>query len=391
MKTTYRAGAIGRTGRGDYGHGLDVAFQIPPNTIDGLSEVQFISIADSDPEGLQAAGERMGVEKRYLDYRVMLEKENLDLVSVGPRWIDCHAEMVIACANAGVKGILCEKPFARTLAEADTMMEACNRNGVKVAVAHRRACAYEQHAKKLVDEGAIGEVQVLRGHGKADHRAGAMDLMVLGTHMLDSIRYFAGANVAWAHGHVTQDGKEVTLADIREGDEAVGLLAGNGLAAYYVFENGITAHYESHRGKPSGNHTSSRWFGFEVHGTEGIISLRNSPSGEMYLYPHGLWIPGEAEWERILLDEWEKHPDGTPRSGQEQMHLSNQMIVKELIQAIEEDRDVVAVSSGADAHAALEMIMAVHESQRLKTRVSFPLKNRENPYEVWRIGTGALS
>jgi hypothetical protein len=102
----------------------------------------------------------------------------------------------------------------------------------------------------------------------------------------------------------------------------------------------------------------------------------------MYLYPHGLWIPREGEWEQILLDGWEKRPDGTSRTGQEQMHLSNQMIVKELIQAIEEDRDVIAVSSGADARAALEMIMAVHESQRLKTRVPFPLKNRENPYEV---------
>lgn len=390
MKTTYRAAAIGRTGKGDYGHGLDVAFQIPPDSIEG-SDIQFVSIADSDPEGLRAAGERIGVKKRYLDYREMLGKENLDLVSVGPRWIDCHAEMVIACANAGVKGILCEKPFARTLAEADAMMEACNHNGVKIAVAHRRACAHEQHAKKLVNEGAIGDIQVLRAHGKADHRAGAMDLMVLGTHMMDSMRYFAGADVAWGHGHVTQDGREVTPADIREGDEGVGLLAGNGLEAYYVFENGITAHYESYRGKPSGNHSSSRWFGFEVHGTEGIISLRNSPSGEMYLYPHGLWIPGEAEWERILLEEWEKRPDGTSRSGQEQMHLSNRMIVKELIQAIEGDRDVVAVSSGADARAALEMIMAVHESQRLKTRVSFPLENRENPYEVWRSGTGDLS
>ena len=111
----------------------------------------------------------------------------------------------------------------------------------------------------------------------------------------------------------------------------------------------------------------------------------------MYIYPHGLWIPREGEWERILLDEWEKRPDGTSRSGREQMDLSNQMIVKELIQAIEEDRDVVAVSSGTDAHAALEMIMAVHESQRLKTRVSFPLKNRENPYEIWRSGKENLS
>ena len=58
--------------------------------------------------------------------------------------------------------------------------------------------------------------------------------------------------------------------------------------------------------------------------------------------------------------------------------------MRELIQAIEEDRDVVEASSGSDARAALEMIMAVHESQRVKGRVEFPLVNRENPYVVWQ-------
>ena len=379
MSRTYRAGAIGRTGQGDYGHGLDVAYQGNPN-------VEFVAVADPDPEGLQAAGERTGATQLYSDYREMLEKANLDLVSVGPRWIDCHAEMVIACAEAGgVKGIFCEKPFAANLAEADAMIEACDRSGVKLVVAHRRASAYEQYAKKLVDAGEIGEIQVMRGHGKDDQRAGAMDLMVLGTHILDSMRYFAGSDVAWAHGHVTQEGREVTSEDIREGDEQVGLLAGNGVTGYYVFKNGIRVYYESHRGIPSGGITSSRWFGFEVYGTKGIISLRNSPGGEMYIYPHGLWMPGEVDgkWERVLLDEWEKGPEGQSWSHGEQTHLSNQMIVKELIQAIEEDHDVVACSSGRDARAALEMIMAVHESQRLGTRVSFPLENRENPYEVW--------
>ena len=378
MTATYRAGAIGRTGQGDYGHSLEVAYR-------GIPNVEFIAIADPDPDGRQAAAERTGAKQSYADYREMLEKANLDLVSVGPRWIDCHAEMVIACAEAGVKGILCEKPMARTLAEADAMIDACDRNGVKIATAHRRASAYEQYAKKLVDAGEIGEIQVMRGHGKDDHRAGAMDLMVLGTHILDSMRYFAGSDVAWAHGHVTQDGREVALEDIREGDEQVGLLAGNGVSGYYVFKNGMRAYYESHKGIPSGNITATRWFGFEVYGTKGIISLRNSPGGEMYIYPHGLWVPGEenGKWERILIDEWEKGPDGQDRPGGEDTRRSNRMIVEELIQAIEEDRDVIACSSGRDARAALEMIMAVHESQRLGTRVAFPLENRENPYEVW--------
>jgi len=371
MQKIYRTGAIGRTGKGNYGHGLDTAYQ-------GIPNVEFVAVADENPEGLRQAGERTGAKRLYADYREMLEKEELDIVSVCPRWVDCHCEMVLACADADLKGIFCEKPFAATLAEADAMVEACDSAGVKLAVAHRRASAYEQHAKKLVDEGAIGKIQVMRGHGKADNRAGAFDLMILGTHILDSMRFFAGADVAWAFGHVTQDGREVTVEDIYEEGEGVGLLAGNGVAAYYVFENGITAHYESYQGDRAG----SRWFGFEIYGEKGIISLRNSPGGEMYVYPYGLWIPGEEDgrFQRVLLDEWEKRPDGTPRPGGERMHLSNQMIIKELIEAIETDRDVIACSSGKDARAALEMIMAVHESQRLGTRVALPLENRENPY-----------
>ena len=170
----------------------------------------------------------------------------------------------------------------------------------------------------------------------------------------------------------------MTLDDVREGDERIGLIAGNGVAAYYVFANGVTAHFESQPGYPKGH--NSRWFGFEAHGSEGIIALRNSPNGEMYIYRQGMWIPGEENgtWERVLLDEWEQYSAG------ERTHQSNLIIVRELIQAIEEDRPVWACSNGEDGRAALEMIMAVHESQRLGTRVSLPLANRENPYEIWR-------
>ena len=209
----YRAGTIGRTGRGNFGHYLDQAFE-------GFPNIQLVAVADDNPTGLTEAGQRLGVQRLYADYRAMLARESLDLVSVGPRWIDCHAEMVIACAEAGVKGILCEKPLARTLAEADAMLAACEGYGVRLAVAHRRANAYEQYAKQLVGQGAIGQLQVMRGHGKADHRAGAMDLAVLGTHILDSMRYIAGSDVAWAHGHVTQGGREVTV-DFLPGPDGV--------------------------------------------------------------------------------------------------------------------------------------------------------------------------
>ena len=377
MATILRAGIIGDTGRGNYGHGLDTAY-------DGIPGVEVVAVADPDPAGRKEAARRAGAPREYADYREMLESESVDLVNVCPRWIGKHAEMVIAAAESGAKGVLCEKPFAPTLGQADAMVEACSRSGVRLAVAHRRANAYEQHGKRLVESGAIGQVKSIRSRGKEDHRSGAMDLMVLGTHMMDSMRFMADADVAWASGRVTQDGRDVTVEDIREGDEEVGLIAGNGVDAYCAFGNGIAGYFESHPGDPQ-SELSGRSFGFEVHGTSGIIALRNSPEGEMYLYPHGRWIPGESDgrWERIYLEEWERGPGGAVRTSAERMHLSNSMIVTELLQAVREDREVVNVSSGEDARAALEMISAVHESHRLQARVDLPLRNRENPYSTW--------
>ena len=379
MSEDYRAGIIGHTGRGNYGHQLDTAFA-------GLSNVEVVAVADPDAAGRAAAAQRTGAAQAYADYREMLSQMELDLVCVCPRWVDEHAAMVIACAEAGVKGIFCEKPFARTLAEADAMLAACERNNTRLAVAHRRANPYELHAKKLIAEGLIGDVQMIRRHGKADRRSGAMDLIVLGTHLLDDIRFFADSDVLWAHAHVTQDGREVTLANVHEGDEGVGLIAGNGLAAYFVFQNGVTAHLDSYRSDDADTREQVNWLGLEVHGSAGILSLRTAPLGELYHYPYRLWLPGERDgsWERITLPEWDCTADGQPRSVSEKFQLNNRVFAEELIQAIEEDRRVSAVTNGHDARAVLEMIMAIHESQRLHGRVNFPLENRENPYEVWR-------
>ena len=231
---TLRAGVIGATGRGNYGHGLGDAFA-------ALERTPVVAVADADQAGGAEAASRFGAGNHYLDYRGMLARERLDVVAVSPRWTDQRRDMVVAAAEAGVKGIFCEKPFAATLADADAMMAACDRHGVRVVVAHRRAAAHEMRLKQIVDSGEIGDIQVMRGHGKGDHRAGSLDLMILGTHILDGIRYVAGSEVAWAHGHVTQDGRPVTSDDIKDGDEGVGLLAGNRVAAYYVFENGLTA------------------------------------------------------------------------------------------------------------------------------------------------------
>ncbi len=112
----YRTAVIGRTGRGDYGHGLDLAVLNQP-------KLKVVAVADEDPAGRAPAAKRLGVEKTYDDYRAMLEREKPQFVVVAPRWLDGHKDMILACAEHGVLGIFCEKPLAPDLASCDAIVD----------------------------------------------------------------------------------------------------------------------------------------------------------------------------------------------------------------------------------------------------------------------------
>lgn len=126
----YRAAVIGRTGGGDYGHGCERIFA-------GVPGVSVEAIADADPAGLEQAAVRCGAKRRYADYREMLERERPDLVCIAPRQPDCHREMALAAIEV-CRGIFIEKPFTETPADADAILAAAERRGVKIQVAHNR-------------------------------------------------------------------------------------------------------------------------------------------------------------------------------------------------------------------------------------------------------------
>ena len=121
MAIKYRVGVIGSTGRGNYGHGLDTVWQ-------QFQEAKVIAVADDNSKGLANAVNRLDNPKGYKDYRKMLENEKLDFVSICPRWLDQHRDMLVASAEAGVKGIFQEKPLCQTLQQADEMIDACEKN-----------------------------------------------------------------------------------------------------------------------------------------------------------------------------------------------------------------------------------------------------------------------
>ena len=253
----YRASAIGRTGGGGYGHGLHLAYQ-------GLENVQFIAVADEADVGREKASVETSARRAYADYHQMLAAEDLDIVSVCPRWLDQRLEMVLACVDAGCH-VHCEKPFAISLADGDAMVNAAERAGLKIAVGHFQGVYMPgmQLLKRLVDEGRIGQIQAIYSHGKQDHRGGGEDMMDLGTHLFNLMLYFAG-DVAWMFAHVTHEGRDITPEDAHEGTEPLGLLAGDCINSYYAFKSGVSGFFDSRKDQVGVN----RRYGMEIVGSK---------------------------------------------------------------------------------------------------------------------------
>lgn len=122
-------------------------------------KARVVAASDPDPKQRKKARNRWKIPKVYADFREMLAEERLDMVSVcaPPRF---HYSAVLAAAEAGVKAVLCEKPIALNLQQADEMIRICRERGVTLAIGHqRRFAAQHQRAKQLLDEDAIGEIR----------------------------------------------------------------------------------------------------------------------------------------------------------------------------------------------------------------------------------------
>ena len=350
---TYRAAAIGHTGAGNFGHGLHIAYN-------NLDNVEFIAIADLDEAGREKAMADTGAARGYADYREMLDKEQLDIVSVCPRWVPEHLAMVTACLEAGCN-VYCEKPMTMSLADGDEIVETALARGLKVAIAHQAVYLPATHAiKRMLADGKIGTVQAIYASGKQDHRGGGEDMIVLGTHLFNMMRFFVG-DVAWMQSHVTINGKEVAHEDAEEPTEPVGPIAGDCINSYFAFKNGVSGFFSTRR-----NQAGSGRYGMEIVGSDGIFSLRGDVANRLMVYPYPVLVPSnpEQEWEAVDLDN-------TPFS------QGNELAIRDLVDAIENDRKPISASE--DAVAALEMILGAYHSQLTGQRVPFPIANREHP------------
>ncbi len=358
----YRIGVIGHTGRGNYGHGIDTVWSHVPGC-------HVVAVSDPDEAGRTAAKKRLKAPQAYADYRKMLNNEQLDIVAICPRWLDQHRDIVLAVAEKQLH-IYMEKPFCRTLEEADQMVAACELNKVKLAIAHQtRYSPTLRVVRELIENGRIGDVLELRGRGKEDGRGGGEDLWVLGSHIFNMMHFFGG-EPTWCFAQAYQDGVPLRQKDVYEGNEGIGPLASNSLNATYGMQDGIHGYFASTRSTGNGAR-----FALQIYGSKGIFDIKTGYRPLAYLLEDPHWCPGRSgkEWQRIT-----SRGVGKPEVADDSsLHAGNVAACIDLLAAIKEDRQPEC--NMYEARTTVEMIAAVFESHRQSVPVEMPLKQRKNP------------
>ena len=161
---------IGLIGTGWMGRCHAWAFRGVSAVFDPAVRPRLESVCDVAPEMAEKTANDFGFPKWTTDWRDLIADPAVDLISItAPNGL--HKEMAVAAAEAG-KAIYCEKPMALTLADAEHMAEAARKAGVKTLVGYNyiRNPAVE-HARKLVADGAIGDVAYFRGVYDEDYMA----------------------------------------------------------------------------------------------------------------------------------------------------------------------------------------------------------------------------
>lgn len=298
---------------------------------------------------------RHGISQVFTDYRELLTLPDVDVVSLClPN--DLHCEATIAAATAG-KHVICEKPLCVTLEEADRMIAACREAGVQLMYAEE-LCFTPKYvrAKQLVDEGALGEVFLVKQSEKHDgphaawfwdvRRSGGGVTLDMGCHGIEFARWILGRRPI--RSVYAQMGTYVH-AGRTEGDDNSNLLI--------EFEGGATALIEESWAKPGGMDDRA-----EIYGSQGVTyaDLLHGNALETYTkvgYGYAVEKAGDTRgWSFTIFEELWNY--GFP---QEMQHF---------IDCVQHGRP--ASVTGEDGRVVLEAIYAAYESARTGRKVELP-------------------
>ena len=322
MKPTIGVGLIGYAFMGAaHSH----AFRTAPHFFDLPLHPELSVLAGRNAVKVADAAARLGWASTETDWRRVIERDDVQLVDVCTPG-DTHAEIAIAALEAG-KHVLCEKPLANTVAEAEAMAEAAARaatRGVRsmVGFTYRRVPAIGL-ARQLVAEGRLGEIRHVRAQYLQDwiadplapmswrldkEKAGSGALGDIGAHVIDLTQFITGRTISGVSGLLETFVKERPLpAESGKlsgvGGSEMGTVTVDDAAAFLArFDGGALGVFEATR-FATGRKNAIR---IEINGSEGSLAFDFEDMNVLHF--HDATEPAAtAGFRRIVVTEPE-HP-----------------------------------------------------------------------------------
>ncbi|SFF11099.1 Predicted dehydrogenase [Paenibacillus algorifonticola] len=353
MSKTHRIAIIGCGGIANGKH-------LPSLTT--IKNVQIVAFCDIEEHRAQEAAAKYGAEgaRVYTDYTELLKDETIEIVHVcTPN--DSHAVIAIAALEAG-KHVMCEKPMAKTAADAKLMMETARRTGKKLTIGYNnRFRPDSQQLKKICANGELGEVYYAKAHAIRrravptwgvfldEEKQGGGPLIDIGTHALDLTlwmmdNYKPKVVLGTAYHKLSQRENAANAwgpwdpAKFTVEDSAFGMI---------VMENGATISLESSWALNTLDIDEAKC---SLSGTEGGADMKG-----------GLRINGENH-SRLYTTDIELKSGGVAFFDGADSGRDSDLEMRMWLKAIEDDTDPVVTPE--QAYVVSQILEAIYESAR---------------------------
>jgi predicted dehydrogenase len=306
----------------------------------------------------------------YDDVDTIIRESGCEVVDIClPNYL--HAEATLKAAAAG-RHVIIEKPLAVTLEEADAMIDACRRAGVKLMYAEELCFApkYER-VRQMVNEGAIGEIYMLKQAEKhsGPHTDWFYDINCAGGGVLMDMGCHAIGWFRWMLKNAKARSVYASMSTVLHNNRTKGE---DNTVVIIEFENGVTAVAENSWAKHGGMDDRC-----EVYGKGGVIyadlfmgnaAVAYSRDGYGYAMEKADTTVG---WSFPIFEE--AFNQGYPHE------------LKHFIDCARNDKEPVV--SGEDGRAVLEIIYAAYASAREGKKITLPFSPKVNkPVDLW-LGT----
>lgn len=312
---------VGMVGYAFIGKAHSQAWRTAPRFFDLPLDIGMVALCGRHADRAAAAAAKLGWASTETDWRALVARDDIDLIDICTPG-DSHAEIAIAALQSG-KHVLCEKPLANTVADAEAMAQAAAEAAAKgvfamVGFTNRRVPAIAL-AKRMIAEGRIGEPRQVRAAYQQDwivdpnvplawrlqkDKAGSGSLGDLGAHILDLSQFLLDDQLAAVSGTLQTF---VKTRPIEADSTGLGGVAGEGYgevtvddAAWFLgrFSSGAIGSYEATRFATGRKNALM----IEVSGSDGGLYWNLEDLNVLHYYDNK--IPAaEAGFRRILATE----------------------------------------------------------------------------------------